>query len=52
MIVLGIDPGTRHFGWGIVRKDGTRLIHVAHGVIEPDVKKPLGDRLVTIEREV
>ncbi len=52
MIVLGIDPGTRHFGWGVVRKDGTRLLHVAHGVINPDVTGTLGERLVTIEREL
>lgn len=52
MIVLGIDPGTRHFGWGIVSKIGTRLAHVAHGVIEPDVKRSIAERLVTIEREL
>lgn len=52
MIVLGLDPGTRHFGWGVVRKDGTRLLHVAHGIIHPDVTGTLGERLVTIEREL
>ena len=52
MIVLGIDPGTRHFGWGVVRKDGTRLTHVAHGTIHTDVTGTLGERLVTIEREL
>lgn len=52
MIVLGIDPGTRHFGWGVVKKEGTRLVHIAHGVIDPDVKGTLGERLVTIEREL
>jgi len=52
MIVLGIDPGTRHFGWGVVAKIGTRLTHVAHGVIEPDTKGSIAERLVTIEREL
>jgi Holliday junction resolvasome RuvABC endonuclease subunit len=33
MIVLGLDPGTRYFGWGVVAKTGTRLSHVAHGVV-------------------
>jgi crossover junction endodeoxyribonuclease RuvC len=52
VIVLGIDPGTRHFGWGIVKKIGTRLAHVAHGVIEPDERAPIASRLVVIEREL
>ena len=52
MIVLGIDPGTRRLGWGIVRKDGTRLVHVAHGVIVAGEERPLAERLVVIEREL
>lgn len=32
--VLGIDPGSRFTGWGIVRADGSELHHVAHGVIK------------------
>ena len=52
MIVLGIDPGTRHFGWGIVARDGTRMIHRAHGVIAPCADLSLGDRLVAIEEEL
>lgn len=52
MIVLGIDPGTRRLGWGAVRKDGTRLVHIAHGVIRANEAEPLAVRLVTIEREL
>jgi crossover junction endodeoxyribonuclease RuvC len=48
--VLGLDPGTRHFGWGVVRRVGTRLTHVAHGVIGVADEGSLGDRLVAIER--
>ena len=34
MRVLGIDPGLRHTGWGVIeRRDGGRLIHVASGAI-------------------
>jgi crossover junction endodeoxyribonuclease RuvC len=33
VIVLGIDPGTRRFGWGVVQKRGTKFVHVSHGVI-------------------
>ncbi len=36
--VLGLDPGTRHFGWGVVERRGTRIIHVAHGIVHTDEK--------------
>lgn len=52
IVVLGLDPGTRHFGWGVVRREGTRMAHVAHGVVHPDTTTPLADRLVEIEREL
>ena len=48
MIVLGLDPGTRHFGWGVVERSGTRLVHVAHGVVHSDEKLPIAQRLVGI----
>lgn len=48
-VVLGLDPGTRHFGWGVVRKVGTRLTHIAHGVLDVEKKGDLGARLVAIE---
>jgi len=47
--VLGLDPGTRHFGWGVVRRTGTRMTHVAHGVVSVVDEGPLGERLVAIE---
>jgi crossover junction endodeoxyribonuclease RuvC len=47
--VLGLDPGTRHFGWGVVRRVGTRMTHVAHGVVSVADEGPLGERLVAIE---
>jgi crossover junction endodeoxyribonuclease RuvC len=49
-VVLGLDPGTRRFGWGVVRREGTRLLHVAHGIVVCDEKAPIASRLVTIER--
>jgi crossover junction endodeoxyribonuclease RuvC len=52
MRVLGIDPGTRALGWGVVERNGTRLTHVAHGVIRASGDWPLAERLVVIEREL
>jgi crossover junction endodeoxyribonuclease RuvC len=49
-VVLGLDPGTRHFGWGIVERRGTRLLHRAHGTVHPDADAPLAERLVAIEQ--
>lgn len=49
MLVIGIDPGTRHLGWGVLRRVGTKIEHVAHGVIDVDVDGSLADRLVEID---
>jgi crossover junction endodeoxyribonuclease RuvC len=48
-IVLGLDPGTRHFGWGVIRRHGSRVVHVAHGIAHSDERLPLAMRLVSIE---
>lgn len=52
MLVIGIDPGTRNLGWGLVRRSGTRLVHVAHGVIRTDTEASLSRRLVQIASEL
>jgi len=49
-LVLGLDPGTRHFGWGVVERRGPRFVHVAHGVIDTDAHDIIAARLVVIER--
>ena len=50
VIALGVDPGTRHLGWGIVCLDGNRLRHVAHGVIDADPALRLERRLAIIQQ--
>ena len=45
MIVLGIDPGTRKTGYGVVRKDGSRLTRIDSGVIRLNGDAPLEERL-------
>ena len=44
MIVLGIDPGSRRCGFGVVERDGSRLRALEAGVLEPGAG-PLADRL-------
>jgi len=42
---MGIDPSLVACGWGIVEAEGTKLRHVAHGVIRPNSKADLHLRL-------
>src|SRR6266540_5323312 len=48
MIVLGIDPGSRITGYGIINQQGNRLIHVDNGAIFTDTTKDFGLRLQCI----
>jgi crossover junction endodeoxyribonuclease RuvC len=48
MRLLGLDPGLRHTGWGIIEAEGSRLRHVADGAIHPDASLPLSGRLVQL----
>ncbi len=48
MIVLGVDPGTVRTGFGVVRKDGSRLLRLGSGTIRTDPKAPMENRLLTI----
>ena len=45
MRVLGIDPGSRFMGYGVVEERRGRLAHVGHGVIKVDADAPLELRL-------
>ena len=48
MRILGLDPGLRTTGWGVVEVDGARIRHVANGRIVPDAEAPVPARLVAI----
>jgi crossover junction endodeoxyribonuclease RuvC len=52
VIALGIDPGTRRLGWGVVSRAGNRLTHIAHGVIALDGSESIASRLVEIEGQL
>jgi crossover junction endodeoxyribonuclease RuvC len=52
MRIMGIDPGTRSVGYGVVDKEGSRLILVACGTIRPRPKETLPARLKTIFEEL
>jgi crossover junction endodeoxyribonuclease RuvC len=45
MRLLGIDPGLRFTGWGLIAAEGNRLRHLADGVIATDSDTPVPTRL-------
>ena len=47
MRVLGIDPGLRFLGWGVIEAEGSRLRHVANGVFLSGAGE-LATRLLTL----
>lgn len=47
---LGIDPGLRATGWGVIDVSGSRLVHVANGTITSNDRLSVAERLVEIER--
>lgn len=51
MIVLGVDPGLRFTGWGVVEKNGpSKPVFVDCGVIAPKTSLSLSDRLVCLHQ--
>lgn len=52
MVILGIDPGSRSTGYGIIRKEGPHIHHIDNGLIKLNEKEPLTNRLVVLFKEV
>jgi crossover junction endodeoxyribonuclease RuvC len=51
LIILGIDPGLERIGYGVIRKEGSRLTPMDYGLIQtPRIELP--DRLALIYEEV
>lgn len=50
--LLGIDPGLRHTGWGIVTQEGSRLSFVAAGRVNPDPDLPMASRLYELAQGI
>lgn len=51
MRVLGIDPGLRNLGWGVIDVAGSRLTHVANGICHSD-SGDLADRLLSLHGQL
>ena len=50
--ILGLDPGLSAMGWGVIDVAGTRLTHIAHGVIATRPSLGLAFRLMALHREL
>lgn len=51
MRVIGIDPGLRQLGWGVIDVAGNRLSHVANGVCRP-IGADLSERLLSLHSQL
>ncbi|MFT4962444.1 MAG: crossover junction endodeoxyribonuclease RuvC [Paracoccaceae bacterium] len=51
MRILGIDPGLRNLGWGVIEARGSRLSHVANGVCKSS-GDDLARRLLSLHEQL
>jgi crossover junction endodeoxyribonuclease RuvC len=51
-LTIGIDPGSRITGYGLVERRGSEIIYVGSGIIKAGSTKPIEKRLLTIKREL
>ena len=52
MRVLGIDPGLRNMGWGVIEVHGSRITHVANGICHSLGTDDLGTRLASLHAQL
>ncbi len=52
MRILGLDPGSRYTGYGVIERRGSRLQALAHGRIVLTQDAPLSERLASLSREL
>ena len=50
--IIGIDPGLRRTGWGMIVCEGSRLSHIADGVLTSDQTLSLAERLVQLRTQL
>jgi crossover junction endodeoxyribonuclease RuvC len=50
--IAGFDPGLSRTGWGVIEVQGTKLTHVANGVIVTTTEFSLGERLAVLHKGI
>lgn len=51
MRILGIDPGLRNMGWGVIEVSGSRISHVANGICHSQAGD-LAPRLLSLHQQL
>ncbi len=51
-IILGLDPSLSCTGWGVVRSEGSRIVHVANGQLPTDAKAAMSARLAALQEGI
>ncbi len=50
--IIGIDPGLRNTGWGVIEQEGQRLIYIADGSVHSEADRQLAERLLQIHQQL
>jgi crossover junction endodeoxyribonuclease RuvC len=50
--IIGFDPGLAATGFGVIDSDGSRIVHIGHGVIRTESSQNMGERLRIIANEL
>jgi len=48
-LILGLDPSLSCTGWGVIRTEGSRIVHIANGQVPTDAKAPMAARLAGLQ---
>jgi crossover junction endodeoxyribonuclease RuvC len=50
--IIGLDPGLRNTGWGVIESGGSRLVYVADGSVHSNADDELATRLLQIHEQI
>lgn len=50
--LLGLDPGSRRLGYGVIEVEGSRLVHLAHGTLSVGERQSLPRRLASLSDQL
>ena len=48
-LILGLDPSLSCTGWGVIRTEGSRIVHMANGQVPTDARAPMAARLAGLQ---
>ena len=51
-LILGLDPSLSCTGWGVIRAEGSRITHIAHGQVATSARATPADRLAELHSAI